>query len=167
MSSRLRHSLRHALRHPTVGKDVFIHHTARVGGPPEFREYIFECKDYMGVVVHDDAWINAYVTIDCGTVRDTVIGARTMMLAHSHAGHDVIIGDDCNIATGAILGGFSTIGNNVRIGIGALILPYRTVGEGAIIGSGAVVTKDVPPGVTVAGNPARMLETNPIPFTER
>jgi len=50
-----------------------------------------------------------------------------------------------------------TIGRNVWIGGGALILPGITIGDDAIIGAGAVVTRDVAPGVTVAGNPARPL----------
>lgn len=48
-----------------------------------------------------------------------------------------------------------TIGANVWIGGAALILPGVTVGDDAIIGAGAVVTRDVAPGATVAGNPAR------------
>ncbi|GJE16526.1 sugar O-acetyltransferase [Methylobacterium marchantiae] len=47
------------------------------------------------------------------------------------------------------------IGRNVWIGGGALILPGVTVGDHAIIGAGAVVTRDVAPGATVVGNPAR------------
>ena len=50
-----------------------------------------------------------------------------------------------------------TIGRNVWIGGGALLMPGITVGDDAIIGAGAVVTRDVPSGVTVAGNPARPL----------
>ena len=50
-----------------------------------------------------------------------------------------------------------TIGRNVWIGGGAIILPGITIGDHAIIGAGSVVTRDVPSGVTVAGNPARPL----------
>src|SRR5205807_26314 len=41
------------------------------------------------------------------------------------------------------------------IGTGATVLPGVTIGEGALVGGGAVVTQNVPPGVTVVGNPAR------------
>jgi UDP-2-acetamido-3-amino-2,3-dideoxy-glucuronate N-acetyltransferase len=43
------------------------------------------------------------------------------------------------------------------IGANATILPGLTIGEGAMVGAGAVVTKDVPPGCTVVGNPARIV----------
>ncbi len=48
-----------------------------------------------------------------------------------------------------------TIGANVWIGGGAILLPGVTVGDDAVIGAGSVVTRDVPPGATVVGNPAR------------
>lgn len=48
-----------------------------------------------------------------------------------------------------------TIGANVWIGGGAIILPGVTIGDDAIVGAGSVVTRDVPAGVTVVGNPAR------------
>jgi maltose O-acetyltransferase len=48
-----------------------------------------------------------------------------------------------------------TIGANVWIGAAAIILPGVTVGDDAIVGAGAVVTRDVPGGATVVGNPAK------------
>lgn len=49
-----------------------------------------------------------------------------------------------------------TIGANVWIGGGAIILPGVTIGDDAIVGAGSIVTRDVPAGVTVVGNPARV-----------
>lgn len=50
-----------------------------------------------------------------------------------------------------------TIGNSVWIGGGATILPGVCVGDGAVIAAGAVVTRDVPAGALVGGNPARII----------
>ncbi len=49
------------------------------------------------------------------------------------------------------------IEDDVFIGARAIVLKGVTIGKGAIVGAGAVVTKDVPPGVRVAGNPARII----------
>ena len=51
------------------------------------------------------------------------------------------------------------VGHGVWIGAGAVILPGVTIGEHAVVGAGAIVTKDVPAGVIVAGNPARIVRS--------
>jgi len=50
-----------------------------------------------------------------------------------------------------------TIGRNVWIGGGAIILPGVRIGDDAIVGAGSVVSRDVPAGATVVGNPARVV----------
>ena len=50
-----------------------------------------------------------------------------------------------------------TIKKGARIGANSTLLPGVVIGEGAVVGSGSVVTKDVAPGKTVVGNPARVL----------
>lgn len=50
------------------------------------------------------------------------------------------------------------IGNNVWIGMGAIVLKGVTIGDDSVIGAGAVVSRDVPAGVVVAGNPARVVK---------
>lgn len=52
----------------------------------------------------------------------------------------------------------ASIGSNVTVLCGV------TIGAGARVGAGAVVVKDVPPGATVAGNPARVLRKPPMPI---
>lgn len=52
-----------------------------------------------------------------------------------------------------------TVEEGAGIGASAAILPGVTIGENSIVGAGAVVTEDVPAGATVAGNPARVIES--------
>lgn len=54
-----------------------------------------------------------------------------------------------------------TIEDRVWIGGGAILLPGVTIGREAVVGAGAVVTKDVPAGARVVGNPARVLTPGP------
>jgi acetyltransferase-like isoleucine patch superfamily enzyme len=51
------------------------------------------------------------------------------------------------------------IGKNCFIGAGSIIMPGVTIGDGSVVGSGSVVTKDVPPGSIVAGNPAKIIRS--------
>lgn len=53
----------------------------------------------------------------------------------------------------------AVVGNRVKFGGGAIILPGIHIGDGSVIGAGAVVTRDVPPGMVVAGNPARVVKS--------
>ena len=71
--------------------------------------------------------------------------------------HDCKLADSVTIAPGATVCGDVHIGRDVFVGAGATILPRLIVGAGAMVGAGAVVTKDVPPGAVVVGNPARVI----------
>jgi len=50
-----------------------------------------------------------------------------------------------------------TLEDGVWLGGGVIVLPGVTIGAGTVVGAGAVVTRDLPPGVVAAGNPARVL----------
>ena len=82
---------------------------------------------------------------------------------YSYVAHDCVIGDFVTFAPGVKCNGNIHIEDHAYIGTGAIIkqgTPDKplVIGKGAVIGMGAVVTKSVPAGVTVVGNPARILE---------
>lgn len=133
-----------------------IHKLALVGEPPEHRDW----EPRLPVIapqIHPTADVGAFATIDGGLERPTKVGDRSFVMKHVHVGHDATIGADCELAPGVVVGGHCEIGDRVRIGVNACLRPFIQVGEGARIGAGAVVVKDVPPGVVVAGNPAKPL----------
>lgn len=106
-------------------------------------------RHITGVEIHPGAVIGRRVFIDHG--MGVVIGETS------------VIGDDCLIYKGVVLGGTTsqptkrhpTVGKGVTIGSNACILGAVKVGDGARIGSGSVVIKDVDDCATVVGLPGR------------
>ncbi len=110
----------------------------------------------MNCVVMMGAVINIGSSIDDGTMIDmnAVLGARAT------------IGKNCHIGAGAVIAGVLEppsatpviIEDDVLVGANAVVLEGVRVGKGSVVAAGSVVTEDVPPGVVVAGTPARIIK---------
>lgn len=88
---------------------------------------------------------------------DVKIGRHCIVNHAAVVDHDCNVGDFVHIAPHVSIGGGVRIGKGVLIGSGAIILPGLEIADYAIVGAGAVVTKNIPAGIVVAGNPARVL----------
>lgn len=111
------------------------------------------------VVLGDGACLSPFVTLT-SNIR---IGRCFHANIYSYVAHDCRIGDFVTFAPSVKCNGNVTVEDHVYIGTGAVLkqgAPGQplVIGRGAVVGMGAVVTKSVPPGVTVVGNPARVLE---------
>lgn len=115
--------------------------------PPFFCDYGFNVRVGEDVFMNYNCVFLDVVTIEIGS--RTQIGPAVQIYAADHPR------DTGMRKQGYELGRPVKIGTDVWIGGGVIILPGVTVGDGAVIGAGSVVTRDVAPGTTVVGNPAR------------
>jgi bifunctional UDP-N-acetylglucosamine pyrophosphorylase/glucosamine-1-phosphate N-acetyltransferase len=97
-------------------------------------------------------------------LKNARLGAGTQQHHFSYLG-DAEVGERVNIGAGAITANFdgerkntTVIGDDAFIGVDTMLRAPVTIGAGARTGAGAVVTRDVPPGKTVVGMPARSIE---------
>lgn len=149
---------------------------AAVGiGTPQTREKVVQKVTDVGfapaMLIHPRVERSRWINIGPGAVIcagniltvNITLGAQVQINLDCTIGHDVVMGDYTTLAPGVHVSGWVHFGQRVYVGSGAVILQGTheaplTIGDDAVIGAGAVVTKPVPPGVTVVGVPARPLQ---------
>jgi maltose O-acetyltransferase len=139
---------------PAQRHDLLAERLGSVGAGSEIRppfhcDYGFNLHLGRGVFLNFDCVILDVVRVEIGD--GTQIGPAVQIYTADHPR------DPALRREGWEFGKPVRIGRNVWIGGGAILLPGVTVGDDALIGAGSVVTRDVPAGATVAGNPARIV----------
>jgi acetyltransferase-like isoleucine patch superfamily enzyme len=119
-----------------IGAFVEVQKNATIGNNCKISSHTFVCE---GVTIEDDVFVGHSVTfINDSYPRATIGGGQMQTEA------------DWKVERTIVKKGAS-------LGSGCTILANVVIGEKAIVGAGSVVTKDVPPGAIVAGNPAKVL----------
>ena len=128
-----------------IGTFVEIQKGARIGARCKISSHTFICE---GITIEDEVFIGHGVTFVNDRFPRATAGSGALQTEADWACQQTLIKRGASIGSGStLLGGI-------------------TVGEKSIVGAGSVVTKDVPPGVIVAGNPARVLRSIADPETQ-
>lgn len=137
----------------------------------KIREKIYYDLKEKGVsfpkIIQKNAFVSKNSKIDEGAIicpfvtvtSNAIIGKNFHANIYSYIAHDCLIGDNVTFAPSVKCNGNVVIEDNVYIGTGAIIFQGKnykplTIGKGAVIAAGSVVTKNVPAGMIVFGNPA-------------
>lgn len=112
-------------------------------------------KHFGRVSIGDRVLIGENTCISRGTIDDTVLEDGVKIDALGHIAHNCWLEEDVAMAAPCRINGSSHIGRNSYL-TGSIVRNQCTIGENAFVGLGAVVVKDVPPGETVAGIPAKL-----------
>ena len=138
----------------TIGADNRIFQFASIGDAPQDKKYRGEPTQ---LVIGDRNVFRESCTINRGTTHDkgvTHIGDDNLFMAYSHVAHDCVIGNNTVFANSVALGGHVEVGDWVILGGLTAVHQFTKIGAHAFLGGGAILSRDVPPYLMVAGNPA-------------
>ena len=151
----------------TIGADNRIFQFASIGDAPQDKKYRGEPTR---LEIGDRNVFRESCTVNRGTTHDkgvTVIGDDNLFMAYSHVAHDCLIGSNTVFANCAALAGHVEIGDWVTLGGLTAVHQFTKVGAYAFLGGGTIVTRDVPPYVMAAGNPAQPHSINSVGLKRR
>lgn len=110
-----------------------------------------------GVIVEDDVEIGANVTIDRGTLGNTIIGKGSKIDNLVQIAHNVVIGENCIIVAQVGISGSTRLGKNVTLAGQAGLVGHLTIGDNVTVAAQSGIHKDLKPNTVYFGYPAREL----------
>ncbi len=149
-----------------IGNNVRIFQGCSIAHIPQISNF----KDIpTRVYVGDNTTIHEFVTLHKASKieSETRIGKNVLMMAYSHAAHDVFIGDNCIIANAVQIAGHVHIDEWAIIGGATPIHQFSFVGKHCMIGGGFRVIKDVPPYILAGEEPLRFNGLNSVGLRRR
>lgn len=141
-----------------LGDNNYIGPYCVIGERAEHKKY---WNEQIGKVrIGDNNVITGLVTIDAGTIEDTIIKNNCFIMKHSHIGHDCWIMDNVTISCGAKIGGHSIIKEDCNIGLNAVLHQFTTIERGCMIGASAFIKGQTEEYSMYVGVPAKRIGQN-------
>lgn len=143
-----------------IGRENRIFQFSSIGEAPQDKKYRGE---QSRLVIGDRNVIREFVTLNRGTEDDnneTVIGSDNLFMAYTHVAHDCIVGDHTVFANAASISGHVRVGSHAILGGFTSVHQFAQIGAHAFLGLGSVVTQDIPPFTTAAGNRVKVIGIN-------
>lgn len=138
----------------TIGENNRIFQFCSVGEEPQDKKYAGE---HTRLVIGNGNTIREYCTLNRGTSQDegvTMLGDNNWLMAYVHIAHDCVIGNETIFANNVTLAGHVDVGDHVIFGGFSGVHQFCRVGAHAFIANNCAVTRDVPPYIMAAGQPA-------------
>ncbi|MEQ1836622.1 MAG: acyl-ACP--UDP-N-acetylglucosamine O-acyltransferase [Candidatus Nitrotoga sp.] len=139
--------------HTCIGQHNRIFQFCSLGEIPQDKKYAGEPTR---LEIGDNNTIREFCTFNIGTSQDagvTRVGNDNWIMAYVHLAHDCQIGSHTIFANNATLAGHVRIDDYAILGGFSMVHQFCQIGMHAITGMGAVLSQDVPPYITAAGNP--------------
>lgn len=142
-----------------IGAGNQIYPGAVIGLEPQDLKYVGEPT---WVKIGDNNSIREYVTINraTGAGQATVIGNGNLLMAYVHVGHNCVLEDSVVIANSVALAGHVHIESRARLSGVLGVHQFVHIGRHAMVGGMTRIDRDVPPYMTVEGNPSRIRTLN-------
>ncbi|MBL8483185.1 MAG: acyl-ACP--UDP-N-acetylglucosamine O-acyltransferase [Rhodocyclaceae bacterium] len=140
--------------HTRIGADNHIYQFCSLGAAPQDKKYAGEPTR---LEIGDRNTLREFCTMNVGTAQDkgvTRIGNDNWIMAYVHVAHDCVVGDNTIFANNATLAGHVSVGDWAILGGFTGVHQFVQVGAHSFCGVGTVLLQDLPPYVTVSGNPA-------------
>ncbi|KAB2968624.1 acyl-ACP--UDP-N-acetylglucosamine O-acyltransferase [Zoogloea sp.] len=140
--------------HTRIGRNNRIFQFCSLGSEPQDKKY---ANEPTRLEIGDGNTIREFCSFSTGTIQDgglTRVGNGNWIMAYVHVAHDCVVGDNTIFANNATLAGHVTVGDWAILGGFTGVHQFVRVGAHSFCGVGTVLLQDLPPFVTVSGNPA-------------